>query len=139
MTPDPATCPGYRFPAEVIRHAVWLSHVVSLSLREVELILAGRGMTVTHEGIRNWCRKFGAGCAAKLRRRRPKPGDTWHLDEVFLRISGVLHYLWRGWTSTAWCWISSFRIGGTEVPPSGSSGACLPVSSINPAGWSLTG
>jgi putative transposase len=101
MTPDPATCPGYRFPAEVIRHAVWLSHVVSLSLREVELILAGRGMTVTHEGIRNWRRKFGAGLAAKLRRRRPKPGDTWHLDEVFLRISGVLHYLWRGWTSTA--------------------------------------
>ncbi|WP_424140370.1 IS6 family transposase [Roseomonas chloroacetimidivorans] len=95
MTPDPATYPGYRFPAEVICHAVWLCHVVSLSLREVELILAERGTTVMPESIRHWCRKFGAGLAAKLRRRRPKPGDTWHLDEVFLRISGVLHYLWR--------------------------------------------
>jgi putative transposase len=95
MTPDTATYPGYRFPAEIISHAVWLYHVFSLSLRDVELILAERGITVTHESIRCWCRKFGAGFAAKLRRRRPKPGDTWHLDEVFLRINGVLHYLWR--------------------------------------------
>jgi putative transposase len=95
MTPDPATYPGYRFPAEVICHAVWLCHVVSLSLREVEMILAERGTTVMPESIRHWCRKFGAGLAAKLLRRRPKPSDTWHLDEVFLRISGVLHYLWR--------------------------------------------
>ena len=95
MTSDPATYPGYRFPAKIIRHAVWLYHVFSLSLRDVELILAERGITVTHESIRNWCRKFGSDFAAKLRRRRPKPGDTWHLDEVFLRINGVLHYLWR--------------------------------------------
>jgi putative transposase len=61
----------------------------------VELILAERGITVTHESIRNWCRKFGSDFAAKPRRRRPKPGDPWHLDEVFLRINGVLHYLWR--------------------------------------------
>lgn len=67
----------------------------SLSLRDVELILAERGITVTHESIRNGCRKFGSEFAAKLRRRRPKPGDAWHLDEVFLRINGVLHYLWR--------------------------------------------
>jgi putative transposase len=95
MTSDPATYPGYRFPAEIISHAVWLYHVFSLSLRDVELIMAERGITVTHESIRNWCRKFGSELAAKLRRRRPKPGDTWHLDEVFLRINGVLHYLWR--------------------------------------------
>ena len=95
MTSDPATYPGYRFPAEIISHAVWLYHVFSLSLRDVELILAERGITVTHESIRNWCRKFGSEFARKLRRRRPKPGDTWHLDEVFLRINGVLHYLWR--------------------------------------------
>ena len=50
---------------------------------------------MTHESIRNWCRKFGADFAGRLRRRRPKPGDTWHLDEVFIRINGVLHYLWR--------------------------------------------
>jgi putative transposase len=95
MRPDPATFPGYRFPAEIISHAVGLYHVFSLSLRDVELILAERGITVTHESIRSWCRKFGSEFAAKLRRRRPKPGDTWHLDEVFLRINGVLHYLWR--------------------------------------------
>ncbi|MDT8356729.1 IS6 family transposase [Roseomonas mucosa] len=95
MTPDAATYPGYRFPAEIISHAVWLYHVFSLSLRDVELILAERGINVTHESIRNWCRRFGSEFAAKLRRRRPKPGDTWHLDEVFLRINGVLHYLWR--------------------------------------------
>src|SRR3712207_3144013 len=95
MTPEPVTYPGYRFPAEVIGHALWLYHVFSLSLRDVELILAERGIAVTHESIRQWCLKFGADFARKLRRRRPRPGDTWHLDEVFLRINGVLHYLWR--------------------------------------------
>ena len=95
MTSDRATYLGCRFPAEIISHAVWLYHVFSLSLRDVELILAERGITVTHESIRNWCCRFGSEFAAKLRRRRPKPGDTWHLDEVFLRVNGVLHYLWR--------------------------------------------
>ena len=95
MTLEPATYPGHRFPAEIISHAVWLYHVFSLSLRDVELILAERGVSVTHESIRQWCRRFGADFARKLRRRRPKPGDTWHLDEVFLRINGVLRYLWR--------------------------------------------
>jgi putative transposase len=95
MTPQPASYPRHRFPAEIIAHAVWLYYVFSLSLRDVELILAERGVVVTHESIRNWCRKFGAGFARRLRRRRPKPGDTWHLDEVFIRINGVLHYLWR--------------------------------------------
>ena len=61
----------------------------------MELILAERGITVTDESFRCWCRKFGLEFAAKLRRRRPKPGDTWHLDEVFLYINDVLHDLWR--------------------------------------------
>ncbi len=61
----------------------------------MELILAERGIGVTHESVRQWCRKFSAGFARKLRQRRPKPGDTWHLDEVFLKINGELHYLWR--------------------------------------------
>lgn len=95
MTSDPATYPGYRFPAEIISHAVWLYHVFSLSLRDVELILAERGITVTHESIRQWGLKFGGDFARKLRRRRPKPGDTWHMDEVFIRIGGILYYLWR--------------------------------------------
>src|SRR5215211_7358516 len=85
MTSEPATYPGYRFPAEIISYAVWLYHVFGLSFREVELLLAERGITVTHESIRQWCLKFGADFARKLRRRRPKPGDTWHLDEVFLK------------------------------------------------------
>ena len=94
MTSESATYPGYRFPAEIISYAVWLYHVFGLSLREVELILAERGITVSHESIRQWCLKFGANFARKLCQRRPKPGDTWHLDEVFLKIKGELHYLW---------------------------------------------
>jgi putative transposase len=95
MSPEPVTYPGYRFPAEIIGDAVWLYHVFSLSLHHVELILAGRGIGVTHESVRRWCLKFGGDCAASLRRRRPNPGGTWHLDAVFLRINGVLHYLWH--------------------------------------------
>ena len=66
-----------------------------MSLRDVELILAERGIGVTPESIRNWCLTFGSTFARKLRRRRPKPGDTWQVDEVFLKIKGELHYLWR--------------------------------------------
>ena len=84
MTPDLGTYPGYRFPAEIISHAVWLYHLFSLSLRDVELILAERGITVTHESIRRWVLRFGTDFAARLRKRRPRPGDTWHLDEVLM-------------------------------------------------------
>jgi putative transposase len=91
--PDPHY--RHRFPAELISHAVWLYHVFSLSFRDVELILAERGVTVSYESIRRWCLKFGASFANSLRRRRPRPGDKWHLDEVFIRIQGELHYLWR--------------------------------------------
>jgi putative transposase len=84
MTLEPTTYPGHRFPAEIIRHAVWLYHVFSLSLRDVELILAERGVTVAHESIRRWCLKFGHDFASSLRRRWPKPGDTRHLDEVLI-------------------------------------------------------
>jgi putative transposase len=91
--PDPRY--RHRFPAELISHAVWLYHVFSLSFRDVELILAERGVTVSYESIRRWCLKFGASFADHLRRRRPRPGDKWHLDEVFVRIQGELHYLWR--------------------------------------------
>jgi putative transposase len=86
MTTSSGPYRGFRFPADIIEHAVWLYHCFSLSLREVELILAERGVVVSHESIRNWCRKFGADFAKRQRRRRPRPGDTWHLDEVFNRI-----------------------------------------------------
>jgi putative transposase len=91
--PDPHY--RHRFPAELISHAVWLYHVFSLSFRDVELLRAERGVIVSYESVRQWCVKFGASFADKLRRRRPRPGDKWHLDEVFVRIRGVLHYLWR--------------------------------------------
>ncbi len=67
----------------------------SLSLRDVELLLAERGVIVSYETIRRWCLRFGQDVAERLRRQRPKPGDTWHLDEMFLRINNELHYLWR--------------------------------------------
>jgi putative transposase len=95
MTTRPCLYRRHRLPAEVIRHAVWLYHLFSLSLRDIELILAERGVLVIHESIRHWCRKFGAEFARRLRRRRPRPGDTWYPDEVFTRINGVLYYMWR--------------------------------------------
>ena len=95
MPSEPATYPGHRFPAEVIHHAAWLYHVFSLSLRDVELLLAERGVLVSHGSIRRRCARFGADFAAKLRKRPPRPGDTWHLDEVFLRMNGQLFHLWR--------------------------------------------
>ena len=91
--PDPHL--RHRFPAEIISHAVWLYHTFCLSFRDVELMLAERGIEVSYETIRRWCRKFAQTFANRLRRRRPRPGDRWHLDEVFIRINGVQHYLWR--------------------------------------------
>ncbi|BFL65739.1 Transposase (plasmid) [Roseomonas mucosa] len=82
MSTEPATYPGYRFPAEAIHYTVWLYHVFSLSLRDIELILAERGVVVSYESIRRWCLRFGTEFAARLRKRRPRPGDTWHMDEV---------------------------------------------------------
>jgi putative transposase len=86
---------GFRFPAEIIHQAVWLYHCFSLSLRDIELILAARGIVVSYETIREWSLRFGRTYAKSLKRRRPKPGDKWFLDEVFVRIRGKLHYLWR--------------------------------------------
>ena len=85
----------HRFPAEIISHGVWLYFRFCLSSRDVEELLFARGVMVTYEAIRQWCRKFGQEYANQLRRRRPRPGDTWHLDEVFLTINGARHYLWR--------------------------------------------
>ena len=85
---------GHRYPAEIIAQCVWLYHRFPLSFREVEEAHAC-GVIVTYETIRQWCAKFGPVYAAGLRRRQPRPGDTWHLDEVFLTINGRRHYLWR--------------------------------------------
>jgi putative transposase len=85
----------HRVPTEIISHGVWLYYRFCLSYRDVEERLFARGILVTYEAIRKWCLKFGRGYANQLRRRRPRPGDTWHLDEVFLTIQGERHYLWR--------------------------------------------
>ncbi len=85
----------HRFPAEIISHCVWLYYRFSLSYRDVEELMADRGVTLSHESVRYWCRKFGQVYANRLRRRRPRPGDKWHLDEVFLAIKGERQYLWR--------------------------------------------
>ncbi|WP_406723564.1 IS6 family transposase [Streptomyces sp. GD-15H] len=86
---------GHRYPVEVISHCVRLYVRFPLSFREVEELMLQRGVIVSHETVRRWCAKFGQTYANGLRRRRPRPGDTWHLDEVFVRINGRLHYLWR--------------------------------------------
>jgi len=83
----------HRFPPEIIGHAVWLYFRFALSYRDVEELLAERGVILTYETIRQWCRKFGQTYANALRRRRPRPGDKWHLDEVFVTINGRTHYL----------------------------------------------
>ncbi len=87
----PFTAPsnkGVRFPDEIIAHVVWLYYRFNLSYRDVEALLAARGMVATNETIRQWCRTFGQQYANQLRWRRARPRDTWHLDEVFLKING---------------------------------------------------
>src|SRR6478672_6254198 len=77
---------GHRYPNEIIEEAVWLYFNFALRFREVEMMLARRGVEVSYETIRQWCLKFGQTFAKELRRRRPHPGDKWHLDEVVLKI-----------------------------------------------------
>jgi putative transposase len=86
---------GYRFPPEIIADAVWLCFRFHVSFRDVQDLLAERGIVVSHETIRQWCTKFGATFAAGIRRRRLPAGDKWHLDEVALKIGGKRHWLWR--------------------------------------------
>ena len=86
---------GHRYPGEIIAHCVWLYHRFPLSFREVEEMMLARGVVVSYETIRAWCAKFGQAYANQLRRRRPRPGDKWHLDEVFVKINGAQRYLWR--------------------------------------------
>ena len=85
----------YRYPNEIIRHCVWLYFRFPLSYRDVELLMAERGIVVSYESIRQWCLKFGEEYAQKLRKKRGRPGDKWHLDEIFIKINGKTHYLWR--------------------------------------------
>lgn len=95
MTTPMPSYKGHRYPVEIINHCVWLYFRFPLSFREVEELMLERGVAVSYETIRRWCAKFGQSYANQLRRRRARPGDKWHLDEVFIRINGTQHYLWR--------------------------------------------
>ncbi len=85
----------YRFPSEIIQYAVWLYYRFNLSHRDIEDLLAERGINVTYEAIRLWCNRFGLIYSARLKRKHWGYGDTFFFDEVFVRIDGKQHYLWR--------------------------------------------
>ena len=85
----------HRFPSEIISHTVWLYHRFCLSFREVEELLAKRGISLTYETVRQWCQKFGPNYAHKLKKRQGRLGDMWHIDEVFVTIQGQHQYPWR--------------------------------------------
>ena len=85
----------HRFPPEIISHAVWVYHRYCLSFRDVEDLLAERGIIVSYDTIRQWCGKFGPDYARRLKRRQGRLGDTWLLDEIFVAITGQRQYLWR--------------------------------------------
>ncbi len=91
----PLSFKRHRFPADVIRHAVWLYFRFTLSFRDVEELLAQRGIDVSYETIRCWTIKFGPQIARNLKRKRPAPSPRWHLDEVVCNIGGKRTYLWR--------------------------------------------
>lgn len=118
----PPTYAGYRFPVEIIGHAVWLYFRFALSYRDVEELLAERGVIVTYETIRRWSRKFGQAYANGLRRRRPRPGDKWHLDEVLsasTACSTTSGGLWTRRVASSISWCSPAAM----LPPRGSSSA----------------
>ena len=124
---------GHRFPPELISYTVWLYFRFPLSLRMVEEMLAFRGIEVSHETIRQWGLKFGQEFANIIRRRLPRPGDKWHLDEVVLKIAGKKHYLWRAVDQhgvppegrcqgpCSMCW---FKVVATGRRPSGCCASC---------------
>src|SRR5258708_16885677 len=103
--------PGYRFPREIIAHCVWLYFRFSLSFRDIQEMMRERGVEVSYEAIRLWCLRIEAEYARRLRRRRGRPGDTWHLGEGFCKINGERLYLWRGRSEQR-----GARCSGPEAP-----------------------
>ena len=91
----PISYARHHFPPVVIQHAIWLYLRFTLSFRDVEDLLAERGLEVSYETVRRWVLKFGPAIAKRLRQRRPRPTERWHLDEMAVRIGGAQIYLWR--------------------------------------------
>ena len=108
---------GYRFPPEIIHQAIWLYLRFTLSLRDVEDLLAERGVAVSYETVRRWVNHFGPMIAANLRKRRLKPHTTWHLDEVYLDKSTAAWSTFGGPSTlrarSSTCWSSP---GETSMP-----------------------
>jgi len=114
----------HRFPAEIIYHCVWLYFRFCLRYRDVEELMMVRGVFVTYEAIRQWCQKFGQTFANELRRRQPRPGDKWHLDEVFVKINGRPHSLWRAVDQDGIVLDILVQPVAIRSPPSASSVSC---------------
>jgi len=95
MTTKSISYQRHRFPSAIISYAVWLYHRFCLSFREVEELLAERGIIVTYESVRRWCLKFGPAYARRLKKRQGRLGDAWYLDEAVITIQGDHQYLWR--------------------------------------------
>ena len=97
----------HRFPAPIIQHAIWLYLRFTLSYRDVEELLAERGLDLSYETVRRWVLKFGPAIARQLRQRRPRPSDRWHLDEMVVRIAGIsgVPSITKARCST--CWFSA--------------------------------
>jgi len=85
----------HRFPPGIIQYAVWLYYRFNLSCRDIEDLLAERGIAVSYESIRLWCNKFGLQYVRRLKKKHQGFGDTFFIDEVFVKIDGKQHYLWR--------------------------------------------
>jgi hypothetical protein len=128
---EPPSYRGYRYPVEIISYAVWLYFRFHLSLCDVEELLAELGVTVTYQTIRAWCAKFGPNYAAELRRRRARPSDKWHLDEVQLKIKGKRHSLCAPSTSMLSCSTSWSSRDATSTLPRHSFGESSPRRGAN--------
>src|ERR1700738_2192101 len=114
----------HRFPPPIIQHAIWLYLRFTLSYREVEELLAERGVDVSYETVRRWVLKFGPVVARRLRERRPRPSFRWHLDEMVVRIARKRMYLWRAVDHEARSWTYWFSAGATSAQPSGCCASC---------------
>ena len=95
MVSAPESYRGRRFPIEVVEQCIWLYFRFALSYRDVEEMMAKPGVRLTYTTVREWCGKCGALYAEQLRKKRATVGSKWHLDEVFIKMNGVQHYLWR--------------------------------------------
>ncbi len=121
----------HRFPAEIIQYSVWLYHRFSLSHRDVEDLLAERGITVSYESIRLWCNKFGSKYARRLKKKHQGYGDTFFTDEVFVKIDGKQHYLWRAVGQDGEVVDVFFKGDATAKPLSASSIGCSKITAVN--------